>query len=59
MEAVTGRPNQAICLAEKIIELCRKHTTSDVVAIGAIEIAGIAISSEGAEYLSKSAVASV
>jgi hypothetical protein len=43
--AVTGQllKSEVLILAEKIVELCREHTSSKVEAIAATEIAGKAI----------------
>jgi hypothetical protein len=42
MGKVTGQPlkSEVLILAEKIVELCQEHTSSEIVALTATEIAG-------------------
>ena len=53
MGTVTGKMSKSdvLELAEKVIQVCREHTSSDVVARGAIQIADTVIASEAASSL--------
>ena len=46
MKTVTGQKSEVLELAEKIVELCREYTSSDLIATAATEIAGKVIVSE-------------